>query len=516
MAEQTINKEFYKPSSQSAVPGSTNWLELTYDKQNGNVIIYSYTSAANGAIVGTKTKVYENGVWNAVTGPITTVAEKNSVHNSVIETISRLKGVPGNVIPQFVLEKAPSRDQSTSGEPTISQNSGGIFGQISEAVTSFPKIEEYGTDMAALFKGTPLKYPIDIMDQGQDMLVITQYTYKAPYFETTRNDGGKVNENIFQQGTQRGSALKKKIQQLFLPIPSNVSDSNSANWGGGDTISTAMMAAIGDYPKVAATAAATSAIELVMGTSLGDKITSFGQAAGRGGGNSLLSGVLNTISKNPEAIYAILSGGLNTPGVGQALQALLMNKVGFDISPETILSRGYGIVPNSNLELLFNGPTLRQFVFGYMMSPRSKREAEMCRRILRFFKQGMAPKKKTTGFGGSSYFLATPNVFKLQYRTWDYNNRKLKDIAGLNKFKICALTDLRTSYAPDGPWSAYEEGQPARIQVNFTFKELEPVYESDYQQDINKDYEQLINRDRNSKDEKMTDLDPVKPDEIGY
>ena len=41
--------------------------------------------------------------------------------------------------------------------------------------------------------------------------------------------------------------------------------------------------------------------------------------------------------------------------------------------------------------------------------------------ILRFFKQGMAAKKlSSTGGGaavGRSYFLGTPNVFRLQYRT---------------------------------------------------------------------------------------------------
>ena len=55
------------------------------------------------------------------------------------------------------------------------------------------------------------------------------------------------------------------------------------------------------------------------------------------------------------------------------------------------------------------------------MSPRSKPEATIVNQILRFFKQGMAAKKLLSSGGGSSagrsYFLGTPNLFRLQYRT---------------------------------------------------------------------------------------------------
>lgn len=46
-----------------------------------------------------------------------------------------------------------------------------------------------------------------------------------------------------------------------------------------------------------------------------------------------------------------------------AVVSALLNAAGFEVSAESILARGAGIVPNSNLELLFQGPTLRQFGF---------------------------------------------------------------------------------------------------------------------------------------------------------
>ena len=76
-----------------------------------------------------------------------------------------------------------------------------------------------------------------------------------------------------------------------------------------------------------------------------------------------------------------------------AVGSSLLNLAGFGISPETILARGAGVIPNSNLELLFNAPALRAFRFDWKMSPRSQQEAIRINNIIRFFKQGMAAKK---------------------------------------------------------------------------------------------------------------------------
>ena len=86
------------------------------------------------------------------------------------------------------------------------------------------------------------------------------------------------------------------------------------------------------------------------------------------------------------------------------------------------------------------------------MSPRDELEAANVRMIIRAFKQWSAPrklKKLDTGSeasnigktGGPSFFLGTPNIFRLRYRT--IGN---KDIKGVNKFKPCALTNVSVNY----------------------------------------------------------------------
>jgi hypothetical protein len=359
-----------------------------------------------------------------------------------------------------------------------------------------PNIADFDSaNMRDLFK-EPLYYPLDLKSTRQDILVITQYMYKSPYNELFKGELNNSSPGTIVNGAPRLSALRDPIQSVTLPIPNNVSDSNATGWGD-DKMGTTAMAAAGNMPK-ALTAAAISQLAKAGGQFI----------PGLNLQGAALKYLTDLIGKNPGAIYNLLEpSSLVNPSLGAAIQSLVLQNIGFtDVTPETILSRGYGVITNSNVELLFTGPTLRGFQFGYIMSPRSQGEATMCRKILRFFKQGMAPKKNkasSTGYGGPSFFLATPNVFKLEYKSYDSSGKPIK-IKGLNRFKICALTNLQTSYS-DGQWAAYDEGQPARMQMNLAFKELEPVYESDYQETKS-----------STLPARYDDLGPVLPDEIGY
>jgi hypothetical protein len=483
MAEKTINSKFYKPIEQPLLGGET-WLELRYNPTNGDTRLLLYNII--GGVIGNKQEVYKNGVWSSLTGSITTQSEKQEVNSKTISTIKPLGGDRRNIIPAFVAQNAASRDVGTSGTPVPSENSGGLSGLVKQVLGTLDiSTVEFGTDMSSIFP-SPLYYPEDIIKNRQDILRITQYEYKAPYRDIFE---GNQKDTIFKSGAQRQSALKKPIQTVTLPIPNNVSDTNQVNWGNGDETNTMSMAAAGDMGKIA----------------IADIATSFA------GGIASIKDIpgLSDILKSQGAKNALASsliGGLSNPTTAAAIQSLLLKRAGFEISPETILSRGYGVVANSNLELLFSGPMLRGFQFGYVLSPRSEKEAATCRKIIRFFKQGMAAKKSrslSAGYGAASFLLATPNVFKLQYKTFDENGKE-KDIAGLNKFKICALTNIQTSYA-DGQWSAFDEGQPVRYQINLQFKELEPIYESDYQDKLS-----------DSLNGKYEDQPRVLDDEIGF
>ena len=134
---------------------------------------------------------------------------------------------------------------------------------------------------------------------------------------------------------------------------------------------------------------------------------------------------------------------------------------GVEVSPEALLARGLGVVPNSNMELLFNAPTLREFQYSWQMSPRDENEAEQVKRIIRFFKQ-MAARTLASKAGDRTLFLGTPNVFQLEFKT---QNGKL--IEGVNKLKTY-VTGTSVNYAPGGSWSAYEEGNQSQHSIDNT------------------------------------------------
>ena len=368
-----------------------------------------------------------------------------------------------------------------------------------------------------------LKYPVDA-DYGntQDYIQINQFSYKPPndltYFPKAK---GEPNDEDYRSsrrvgfdnalrtaalGVRAGTPKEKAIGLVKLPMPNSLADSNNVSWGP-DQLN-------------AITAAATSA---VMGTS-----------------NSALNGILNFLAEaEGKKIPQLLSEGLagaggfisgtakdlnaaltEVGGVGAAvnssnvnllgktvLGSTLLNLIGFQVSPESILARGAGVIPNNNLALLFNSPTLREFTFSWKMSPRSREEATRVNNILRFFKQGMAAKKSnnSTGGGGASYFLGTPNVFDIHFKTAKTKDYEILDRNdSVLRIKTCACTGAAVNYTPEGMWNAYEKGQPVAITLTLRFNELEPIFDTDY--------------DNNyfNFDPQRTDLLPVPTDAVGY
>jgi hypothetical protein len=97
------------------------------------------------------------------------------------------------------------------------------------------------------------------------------------------------------------------------------------------------------------------------------------------------------------------------------------------------------------MELLFNGPTLRNFTFNFRFTPREPKEAVAVRTIIRNFKQAMSVKRSE-----SSLLLRAPHTFAISYLS------KNKDHPYLNKFKECALTDCAVNYTPDGTYMTYD------------------------------------------------------------
>ena len=158
------------------------------------------------------------------------------------------------------------------------------------------------------------------------------------------------------------------------------------------------------------------------------------------------------------------------------------------------------------------------------MSPINRLEAANVRMIIRAFKQWSAPKKSRKAdraantdvgrAGGPSFFLGTPNIFRLRFVTNGNRN-----ILGVNKFKPCALTNVSLNYTPEGQWLAYENGMPIAVTMSLRFAELEPIYDTDYSEDVAFD-RQYNPTDPNSLGDlyPISDIDQANPytSDVGY
>ena len=265
---------------------------------------------------------------------------------------------------------------------------------------------------------------------------------------TFANMGGmdaRVNYNA--SSDPRG--FQEKIKYFVeLPIPQQINDSNAVSWGE-DSMNIMEMAAF-----TAATSVASGGID-----GLGERFEEARTALLDGDLKTTFPGLTDDVRK-----------GLVSSLSGQALSAL-----GTNISAQSALGRSTGQILNSNLELLFQGVTLRTFPFNITFSPRSKPESDRVKKIIRKFKQSMSAKTGRKDYAvNGGVFLKAPDVFLLRYLS------NGKDHPFLNSFKPCALTNMSVNYTGAGTYATYGDGTPVNIKVSLTFKEINPIYAEDY------------------------------------
>jgi F0F1-type ATP synthase membrane subunit c/vacuolar-type H+-ATPase subunit K len=268
-------------------------------------------------------------------------------------------------------------------------------------------------------------YPEGIRNSKQDVIKFTMLEYKPSGTGATQSAGQS------DRKTKNGIPVGRTILgSVVLPIPNNISDTNSMDWGSNS------MNAI----EAALAAAAFTGIT----GGIGEGIQSFGK--------SMEAFLKDDTSK--KAFGATFAGAAAS------------------VEGNAILSRAEGAVINPNLELLFNGPQLRPFNFTFKLAAREKRESEQIINILNFFKRGSSAIKTE-----SNLFLKAPHTFSIQYLHMGQGG---KDHPFIGRIKECALQSITTSYTPEGQYATFNDGVMVSYQITMQFQELEPIFNSDY------------------------------------
>jgi len=293
---------------------------------------------------------------------------------------------------------------------------------------------------------TVLRYPLKVFTEKTDYLQIDVQEYVPVGRQGGRNIGGQPRVSLARNPRERFRKLsnKRPISTVLLPMPSNLQDGNSVSYND-STMNSVTAAAIGG---------ATQTMKV-------------GQAKGF---NTAMDGLKSTISATAiESGVAGLGLGNATDLATKYIAAQAVNIFGANVTLEQIMARQTGEIFNPNMELLFSGPTLRAFKFQFKMMPRNRDESDQVKRIIRTFKKNMAPKTNK-----SNLFLNTPNIFELRYRQGESEHKFL------HKFKQCVLQDIAINYTGEGNYATYDDGTPISMIMDLTFKELEPIYDIDY------------------------------------
>ena len=255
-----------------------------------------------------------------------------------------------------------------------------------------------------------LCYPVSMRRDLQDNLKI---------------DVIKFNPKVIKGGASQDRPKGAAIGTVILPIPGSVQDGNKTDWGSGSMTPVDMAKAN------------------VVKSLLGDE---GGSAAGQE-----IENVMNQAQTEP-----MMNEGLKTFFTEQLT------------GTTDLLSRTTGSVMNPNMELLFKGPALRAFSFSWKMSPRDEKESIVIAKIIRMFKQSMAPQKTESGL-----FLKAPSIYKLTFQ------KGAGDHKFLPKMKECALNDCAVNYTPDGGYMTYDNSAMVAVELSLSFQEMEPIYNND-------------------------------------
>ncbi len=361
----------------------------------------------------------------------------NLAKNTQIQTQQTLaKGLGRNSLGQngTVLDKISPEQQKKLKiiSPNVASSTGAGSTTATGSTTVAPTPVE-SLDTGKEVKGTKTSgfgtfiYPEDLGSTKQDVIKFSMLKYKP--------SGLKFLEPGPSSG-RTGTKDREIIGTVVLPIPSGISDTNTCNWGE-------------------------------------NSINALEAAANAAAFQGITKGIGEGVKEAGESLTKILADSGTKGGLAALFTASAVGSPG-----GAVLSRTQGSVINPNMELLFNGPTLRPFSFLFKMSARSAKEAEQIIGILNFFKRGMSPIKTE-----SNLFLKAPHTFSIRYldRRGKDSKNKDTDHPYIGRIKECALQSVVVSYTPHGEYATYTNGVMVSYEMQMQFQELEPIFNNDYE-----------------------------------
>ena len=243
---------------------------------------------------------------------------------------------------------------------------------------------------------------------------------------TLRRSKTKMRRGVFKNL----ETTKRIMQSVAIYLPPNVQDTYTTTYNASATGIIGFLAASGitgtqafrnkDFDKVA---------EMILGT-----------------GGAALEQVLKD---SGASITEMLTGG---EGAYE-----MFNKV-------------FGRSANPYMEVLFQGPELRQFTYNFTFAPKSSEEQDEVKKIIECFRFHQAPERRSD----HNLFLGLPAEFDIHYMYQPPNSESAYENPFYNKIATCVLQSVNVDYTP-GKVASHQQGAPVLIKMSLQFLETEMI-----------------------------------------
>jgi hypothetical protein len=264
-----------------------------------------------------------------------------------------------------------------------------------------------------------------------------------------------ISFNAFKHSQSRPEELKRKFKfdkSVFLPIPTNISDSYSAAYNAENLFIGGELARKGIDTILQKDG--TSSLSNAMQNLTPDFL-----------GNAAASG-LKALANDP--------GGVGSKAAATAA-VLAMSGSGGVLASAARAS--FPVSTNPFPVMIFQGTSFKPaFSFDWVFYPESLEEAQTIRKIIGYFRREMLPETME----GNESILKTPAIFELAMKPNEYTRQ----------FKKCVLKDMAVNYAPNGPSFIINDDNeaspsrvPSAVSLSLTFQEIEVWLADDYYDD---------------------------------
>ena len=192
-----------------------------------------------------------------------------------------------------------------------------------------------------------------------------------------------------------------------------------------------------------------------------------------GVGANIAKGTLEGIKDATSGIGDIIRQGSTSDALksfGASLTTAALNSipgVGGNLSVNDIVQGGSSKILNPNVELMYEGPTLRELSLKFKLVARTSTESKIIKEIATSFRKAAAPANK------DSRFINLPAYVRMRYMRGGKQNQNLP------KHRMFAINGVDVNYTPDGQYIVYEDGYVPSIEIGLALQETKIIFFED-------------------------------------